>query len=282
MPAHADSRQPRGRLPTTLLVGTTLLALILFGSLAAPLLAPFRFDTMNVLARMRPPDAGHWLGTDEFGRDVFSRVLHGGSTSIGLGVGATAFSFVIGVPLGLVGGYVRGWRDDAIMRTVDILVSIPPVVLGLLILATTTPSVWKAALAVGIIYVPVLIRLSRSVTLSLAQEEFILAARTRGEGLPWILFREILPNALPALVVETSLRVSFAILLGAAFSFLGLGTQPPSSDWGLMIAESRPYLEQAPWTALAPGIALCITVISINLVGEGLRQLLDVRNHSRS
>lgn len=282
MPAHADARPSRGRLPTTLLVGTTLLALILLGSLAAPLLAPFRFDTMNVLARMRPPDAVHWLGTDEFGRDVFSRVLHGGSTSIGLGVGATAFSFVIGVPLGLVGGYVRGWRDDGIMRTVDILVSIPPVVLGLLILATTTPSVWKAALAVGIIYVPVLIRLSRSVTLSLAQEEFILAARTRGEGLPWILFREILPNALPALVVETSLRVSFAILLGAAFSFLGLGTQPPSSDWGLMIAESRPYLEQAPWTALAPGIALCITVISINLVGEGLRQLLDVRNHSRS
>ena len=111
-----------------------------------------------------------------------------------------------------------------------------------------------------------------------AQEEFILAARTRGEGLGWILFREILPNALPPLVVETSLRISFAILLGAVFSFLGLGTQPPSSDWGLMIAEARPYLEQAPWIALAPGVALCVTVISINLVGEGLRQFLDVRS----
>lgn len=282
MPAHAERLPAHRKLPTALVVGATLVALILFASLAAPLLAPFRLDTMNVLGRMRPPDGVHWFGTDEFGRDVFSRVLYGGTTSIGLGVAATAFAFIVGVPLGLLGGYLRGWRDDAIMRMVDILVSIPPVILGLLILATTSPSVWKAALAVGIIYVPVLIRLSRSVTLSLAQEEFILAARTRGEGLPWILFREILPNAMPSLVVETSLRVSFAILLGAAFSFLGLGTQPPSSDWGLMIAESRAYLEQAPWIAIAPGLVLCATVISVNLVGEGLRQLLDVRNHSRT
>jgi peptide/nickel transport system permease protein len=278
MLVHAERLPVRRTLPPALLIGGTLFAFILLGSLAAPIFTPFRFDAMDVMARMRPPDATHWLGSDEFGRDVLSRVLHGGSTSIGLGVAATAFAFAIGVPLGLLGGYIRGRWDDVIMRTVDILVSIPPIMLGLLILATTTPGVWKAALAVGIIYVPILVRLSRSVALSLAQEEFILAARTRGEGLPWILFREILPNALPPLVVETSLRVSFAILLGSVFSFLGLGTQPPSSDWGLMIAESRAYLEQAPWIALAPGIALCATIISINLIGEGLRQFLDVRS----
>ena len=279
----AAERVPRERrLPPALVVGVVTLALILIGSLAAPYATTFSYDTMNVLGRMRPPDGVHWLGTDEFGRDVFSRVLRGGAASIGLGVAATAFSFAIGVPLGLLGGYLRGWLDDALMRMVDIVVSVPPIILGLLILATTAPSAWKAALAVGIIYVPILLRMSRSVALSLAQDEFILAARTRGEGLGWILFREILPNALPPLIVETSLRISFAILLGAAFSFLGLGTQPPSSDWGLMIAEARPYLEQAPWIALAPGVALCITVIAINLVGEGLRQFLDVRSHART
>lgn len=278
MPVHAERLPGRRTLPPALFIGGALFAFILLGSLAAPIFTPFRFDAMDVMSRMRPPDATHWLGTDEFGRDILSRVLHGGSTSIGLGIAATAFAFAIGVPLGLLGGYIQGRWDDVIMRTVDILVSIPPIMLGLLILATTTPGVWKAALAVGIIYVPILVRLSRSVALSLAQEEFILAARTRGEGLPWILFREILPNALPPLVVETSLRVSFAILLGSVFSFLGLGTQPPSSDWGLMIAEARAYLEQAPWIALAPGIALCATIISINLIGEGLRQFLDVRS----
>lgn len=278
MPALSDHTSLRRRWPLPLLLGTGLLIVIATASFAAPFIASFRYDAMNVMGRLRPPDSLHWLGTDEFGRDVLSRVLHGGATSIGLGVAATTFAFVIGVPLGLLGGYIRGRWDDVIMRSVDVLVSIPPIMLGLLILATTRPNVWKAALAVGIVYVPILLRLARGITLSLAQEEFILAARTRGEGLAWILFREILPNALPPLVVETSLRISFAILLAAAFSFLGLGTQPPSSDWGLMIAEARPYLEQAPWIALAPGIALCVTVISINLVGEGLRQLLDVRS----
>lgn len=282
MLAVAEHRSRRRHLPPTLVVGLAIVALILIASLAAPYVASFQFDAMNVLGRMRPPDGMHWLGTDEFGRDVLSRVLNGGATSIGLGVAATAFSFAIGVPLGLLGGYLRGWPDDALMRMVDIVVSVPPIILGLLILATTAPSAWKAALAVGIIYVPILLRMSRSVALSLAQDEFILAARTRGEGLAWILFREILPNAMPPLIVETSLRVSFAILLGAAFSFLGLGTQPPSSDWGLMIAEARPFLEQAPWIALAPGIALCVTVIAINLTGEGLRQLLDVSSHRRN
>ncbi|ARP76933.1 MULTISPECIES: ABC transporter permease [Bordetella] len=277
-----EAGRARAPLPTALVVGTLMLAAIVLVSLGAPWLARYDFDAMDAAARMMPPSPQHWLGTDEFGRDVFSRVLYGGTTSILLGVSATALSFVVGVPLGLLAGYLRGWIDDTVMRAVDIVISVPPVMLGLLILASTDPSLWKAALAVGIIYTPIMIRLARGMTLSLANEEFITAARARGEGLAWILLREILPNALPPLVVEASLRVSFAILLGAVFSFLGLGTQPPSSDWGLMVAEARPYLERAPWVALSPGLAICLTVIAVNLMGEGLRKRLDARGEQRN
>ncbi|ALM84081.1 ABC transporter permease [Bordetella sp. N] len=279
---YADPPRPRRRFFTALPIGTLMLAAILLLSLAAPWLAPYDFDAMDAARRMMGPSTAHWLGTDEFGRDVLSRVLYGGATSILLGVSATALSFVVGVPLGLLAGYLRGWIDDAVMRAVDIVIAVPPVMLGLLILASTSPSLWKAALAVGIIYTPVMIRLARGMTLSLSNEEFITAARARGEGLVWILLREILPNALPPLVVEASLRVSFAILLGAVFSFLGLGTQPPSSDWGLMVAEARPYLERAPWVALAPGLAICLTVIAVSLMGEGMRHRLDTRAVQRT
>lgn len=265
-------------IPPSMYLGAAVLILVIGSNFAAPVLTSHAFDAIDPDFRLTAPDLQHLLGTDEYGRDVFSRVLNGGAESIGLGVAATALAFLIGVPLGLLAGYVRGSVDDIIMRVVDIMVSIPPVMLGLLILASTNPAAWKSALAVGIIYIPMMIRLARSIALSIGQEDFVLAAKLRGEGLAWILCREILPNALPPLAVETGLRVSFAILLTAVFSFLGLGTQPPSSNWGLMIAEARPLIEQAPWVVLAPGIALCVSVIAINLVGEGVRHMLDVRN----
>lgn len=167
------------------------------------------------------------------------------------------------------------------MRTIDVLISVPPIMLGLLVLAVSDPSLWKTMLAVGIIYVPIMTRLSRSVALGLMEEEFIQAARARGEGARWILFRELLPNAWPPIIVESSLRVTFAILLASALSFLGLGPQPPSSDWGLMIAEARQFLDDAPWIAMGPGIALCVLLIGINLVGDGLREVLDPRLKKR-
>jgi peptide/nickel transport system permease protein len=163
------------------------------------------------------------------------------------------------------------------MRAVDVMISVPPVILGLLVLAVTTPDMWKTASAVGLVYVPIMVRLTRGVTLEIVGEEFIEAARARGEYDWYILFSEILPNAWPPIIVEAALRVTFAILLGAALSFLGLGVQPPASDWGLMISEARPFIYSAPWIGVAPGLALCITVIAINLVGDGLRERLDPR-----
>lgn len=275
--ATTGARQERQRsgLPASLLVGLFLTSAILALAALAPLIAPYPYDQMSVLARLRPPSAAHWFGTDDFGRDVLSRTIMGARLSLVMGFGATAICLCIGVPIGLFAGYLRGRADEFIMRAMDVLMSFPPILLGLLILAVTPPSIWKAMVAVGIVYVPAIVRLARSVTLEIAQEEFILAARARGDGTAYILFREILPNAWPPLAVEAGLRVTFAILLGAALSFLGMGAQPPSSDWGLMISDARAFLETAPWIVLAPGIAMSVTVIGINLLGDGLRQIWD-------
>lgn len=278
----ASPREPRRPLPFQLRLGLAITGAIVLVALLAPWITPHPWDTISIRTRFLPPDATYWLGTDEFGRDVLSRVLMGGRLSLAMGVTATLVSLAVGVPVGLAAGYFRGWVDEVLMRTADVLMAIPAIMLGLLVLAVTPPTLWKTSLAVGFVYIPPIARLTRSVTLQLAEEEFIQAARARAEGTAWILFREILPNAWPPLIVEASLRVSYAILLGSALSFLGLGAQPPSSDWGLMIAEARSFLDRAPWIALAPGFALCLLVIGVNLLGDGARERLDPRMSGRS
>ncbi|MBY6264382.1 ABC transporter permease [Azospirillum sp. 412522] len=265
-------------LPVSLVIGVLLLAPLAVAAVAGSWLAPYPYDEMNIMSRLQPPGADFWFGTDEFGRDVFSRTLVGTGSSLVMGVAATALSLLAGVPLGLVAGYKGGRAGEAIMRAMDVLMSFPPILLGILVLAVTPPAQWKAIVAIGIVYVPQVVRLTRAITLELMQEEFITAARLRGESAAYILFHEILPNIWPPLAVEASLRVVFAILLGASLSFIGMGAQPPSSDWGLMISEARPFVEQAPWIALCPGFALATAVIGINLLGDGLRSLLDPRN----
>jgi len=257
--------------------GLAITGAIMLVGLLAPWIAPHPWDTISMHTRFLAPNATYWLGTDEYGRDVLSRLLMGTRLSLAMGFGATAFSLAIGVPIGLAAGYFRGSIDEVLMRAADVLMALPPIMLGLLVLAVTPPALWKTALAVGFVYVPQIARLARGVTLSLATEDFIQAARARAESTSYILFREILPNAWPPLIVEASLRVTYAVLLGSALSFLGLGAQPPSSDWGLMIAEARSFLDRAPWIALAPGFAMCLLVIGINLLGDGARERLDPR-----
>jgi len=268
-------------IPRTLWVGGTIVTAICILAVLGPWIAPFDPDAFAVRSRLEPPSATHWFGTDEFGRDVFSRVLAGAHHSLLMGFGATLISLVIGVPLGLIAAFRRGWTEETIMRGVDLMISIPPVLLGLLILAVSDPGLFKTILAVGLVYVPIMTRVSRAVALDLLAEDFVEAARARGEGGYHILVREILPNAWPPLIVETALRITFAILLGSALSFLGLGPQPPDSEWGLMIAESRPFISEAPWIGLAPGLCLCLLLIAVNVVGEGLRDLLDPRLRGR-
>jgi peptide/nickel transport system permease protein len=274
---EAPARAGRRPWPLQLRAGLLIVGAISILAVLAPWIAPHPWDTISIRTRFQPPNGTYWLGTDDYGRDVLSRLLMGARLSLGMGIGATLFSVAIGVPLGLAAGYFRGWVDELLMRAADVLMAIPAIMLGLLVLAVTPPALWKTALAVGFVYIPLIARVARSVTLGLAGEDFVQAARARAEGSMYILFREILPNAWPPLIVEASLRVTYAILLGSALSFLGLGAQPPSSDWGLMIAEARQFIDRAPWIALAPGFAMCLLVIGINLIGDGLRERLDPR-----
>jgi peptide/nickel transport system permease protein len=270
-PAVARSR----RIPRALLVGGGLVLVLVIVAASAQWIAPFPYDQMHVRDRFRPPSLYYLAGTDEYGRDVFSRLLYGSQLSLVLGVTATLISMGVGVPLGLIAGYRRGVTDEIIMRMLDVMMAFPPIMLVLLILAVTPPSLLKTSIAIGILAVAPIARVTRSVTLDLMSGEFIEAARARGERLHYMLLRELLPNVWPVLMVEASLRIVFAVLLGAVLSFLGFGVQPPSADWGLMISNGRAFVDTAPWISLAPGVAMSITVIAISLVGDGLREILD-------
>ncbi len=271
----------RRRWPPALLIGGVIVAALLMVALCAQLIAPFPFDQMHVRDRLSPPGLHYWAGTDEYGRDIFSRLLFGSQLSIALGVIATAISMALGVPLGLFAGYRPGLLSELIMRGLDIMMSFPPIMLVLLILAVTPPGLVKTAVAIGVLFVPPIARVTRSVTLDLMSEDFVESARSRGERTWYILLRELLPNVWPVLIVEASLRMVFAVLLGAVLSFLGFGVQPPEADWGLMISNGRAFVDDAPWISLAPGLAMSFAVIGISLLGDGLREVLDPRRRGR-
>jgi peptide/nickel transport system permease protein len=271
----------RAGLPRALLIGAAIVAVLLIAAALAKVIAPYPYDQMHIRDRFSPPCLQYPAGTDEYGRDVFSRLLYGSQLSLLLGVSATLISMGLGVPLGLLAGYRRGLTDEVIMRVLDLMMAFPPIMLVLLILAVTPASLMKTAFAIGLLSAPPIGRVTRSVTLDLMSGEFMEAARARGERLWYVLWRELLPNVWPVLMVEASLRVVFAVLLGAVLSFLGFGVQPPSADWGLMISDGREFFDMAPWISLAPGIAMSITVIGISLLGDGLREVLDPRLSGR-
>lgn len=273
--------RPRRRLPANLIAGSIALGAIVVLAVVGPYFVPYPYDEIHAQDRLQPPSRTYWLGTDELGRDVLSRTLDGSRLSLFIGLAATLVNLVFGVPLGLIAGYFRGRLDEVIMRCLDLIVAFPPVILVMLILTVTPPALWKTTVTIGCLFTPGLARITRSVVLDLRGQEFIQAAQARGEGAWYIIVHELLPNAWPPIIVEASLRVTFAILVGAVLSFLGLGVRPPAADWGLMISEARTFLDQAPWIALAPGAAMCITVIAVNLIGDGLRERLDPKGRER-
>lgn len=268
---RALTADPIGALGMALFVGFVLLAL--FG----PLLAPFGLNEQNAAVARQAPSAAHWFGVDHLGRDVFSRVLHGARDIFLLSGGGALLAVAAGLSIGLFSGYLGGWVDELIMRLFDGLLAIPALLLALLLLGLNRDARSSAnvVLVLVVVYTPIVARVVRSVTLAVKNLSYIEAARAQGERLPRLLFREILPAVLPALAVEAALRFSYAIFLVASLGFLGVGIQPPSPNWGLMVKEARPFVTQTPWALYYPAGAIALLVIAANLTAEGLRRLLQ-------
>jgi peptide/nickel transport system permease protein len=257
-----------------LAIGSSTLAFAILVSILGPLISPQAATDQHILDRLQAPSAKYFLGTDQYGRDLLSRTLLGGRTSLILGVGAVALGLFLGIPIGLLTGYFKGKTDEIVMRFMDTLLSFPSLLMALLIITALGASMSHAMLAIGIANCPGISRIVRSATLSVRTEEFVLAAEARGESHVYIMFCEIFPNILPPIIIEGTIRIGFAILIGASLSFLGLGVQPPLADWGLMIRDSREYLFLSSWPLLCPGVALGTTIIGFNLFGDGLRDVI--------
>ena len=259
---------------TALLGGVMLIAYLVL-AIVGPSITPYSPLEFHYSDTLQPPSSTYWLGTDQYGRDTFSRVLAGARSIIVIGFGATALGVAVGSLIGLTAGYHGGRVDEAIMRTADGLMSFPSLLLALLVLTTLGPSVVNIIVAVAITFIPRVARIIRSVALDLRSQQFVLAARARGERTPYIITRELLPNTVSAILVESSIRVGYAILIGASLGFLGLGVQPPTPDWGLMIFEGRSMIQVAPWLVIGPAAAISLLVIAANLFADGLSRLLD-------
>jgi peptide/nickel transport system permease protein len=254
-----------------------LLTMILLSATLAPAIAPYQPYQMAVGPPMAGPSPTFPFGTDQFGRDVFSRVLHGGRVSLQIGLISVAIGGTTGLFLGTVAGYAGGWVDDVAMRLVDILLAFPGVLLALAIVIVLGPGLYNLMIAVGVGSIPTIARVVRGSVLEVKQRDFVIAARATGAADSRILFRHVLPNILAPYVVLLTLNVALAILAGSALSFLGIGVKPPSSEWGLMLSDGRNFIRSAWWTGTFPGLAITVTVIGINLLGDALRDALDPR-----
>lgn len=260
------------------LVGAFLVFVAFFMALSAPYLPlqdPNAVDTSVRLAPIGAP--GHLLGADELGRDILSRMFWGARITLTVSLAATVMAMVTGTILGLVSGYFLGWTDTIVSRFVDVLMAFPYFLLALTVIAILGPGLLNGMLAIALVNVPFFARIIRASTLSLRESDFVLAARGMGAGHARILFRHILLNSISTLVVATTINLGFMITAAAALSFLGLGVQPPTSDWGTMLASGRQYLSAAPHTSYLPGLAIFLTVLGFNLLGDGLRDALDPR-----
>jgi len=257
----------------------TLVCIVI--AILAPVLAPYPYDEPHTNWRLYPPNEYFLFGTDEFGRDVLSRIMYGARISLQVGLISVGLALAVGSTLGLIAGFFGGWVDGLIMRCMDVLFAFPAILLAIAIMAMLGPSITNSMIAIGIVYAPSFARLTRALVLSLKEKEFVDAARVLGSSPVRIVSRHVVPNLLAPVIVQTTFSFSTAILAEAALSFLGLGTPPPAPSWGTMLSASRRYLELAPWPAIFPGLAIMVVVLGFNLFGDGLRDVLDPRLRTR-
>lgn len=261
----------------TAMVGLGIIVFFVLIALLAPFIAPYGFKEQELVNRLKAPSADHWFGTDDLGRDLFSRVMYGARISLWVGFFSVIGSIIVGTFLGILAGFYGKWIDMLISRMFDILLAFPSILLAIAIVAILGPSLRNALLAIAIVNIPTYGRLVRAKVLSLKSEEYITAARAIGMKNSRILLTHILPNSLTPIIVQGTLGIAHAIIEAAALGFLGLGAQPPDPEWGKMLSDSRQFIQKAPWTVIFPGLSIMLTVLGFNLVGDGLRDVLDPR-----
>jgi peptide/nickel transport system permease protein len=265
------SRNPMGAFGLAVVLLMGLIAVL------APLIAPYSPIAQHPGLELKPPSSQFWLGSDDLGRDLFSRILYGARVSFVVGILATAIGATVGVSTGLLSGYLGGWVDSVIMRFYDALLAFPGIIIGIAVISILGPSTLNVAYALAIGGMPFFARLMRSSVLSERERDYVYAARSIGARDGRIMFRHVLPNTLAPLLVQLSLAMGFTVLAEAGLSFLGLGTQPPDPSWGTMLNDSRAYLREAPWFGLWPGVALTILLVALNYLSDALRDALDPR-----
>jgi peptide/nickel transport system permease protein len=259
------------------MAGAAILLTVVASAVFGPGLLLGDPNAMDFNDRFAPPSLSHPFGTDDFGRDIFSRIASGARVSLQVGIIAVGLAATVGSLLGMIAGYGSRLVDEVVMRAMDVLYAFPAILLAIAVMAALGKGVGNAMIAIGIVYIPIFARITRASVLSVRNEEFVQAARALGAGHRRILLRHILPNILSPIIVETSLSLAFAILAEASLSFFGLGTQPPDPSWGRMLSEGRGYIRQSIWMGLIPGLAIMVTVMGFNFLGDGLRDALDPR-----
>ncbi len=260
--------------------GLFVLLILLLAAILGEVLAPYKINAVEVTRRFDPPSLTHPFGTDQLGRDIFSRVLVGARVSLMVGFVAVGISLTAGTIFGLVAGFYGGRIDDVVMRFQDVLFAFPAILMAIVVLAVLGPGLVNAMIAIGIVYTPIFARVARGSVLSAREEVYVRAARSLGAGDLRLMRRHILPNIAAPLIVQTSISFAFAILSEAALSFLGLGVQPPRPSWGRMLFEGRGYMQDAWWIATFPGLAIFFVVLAFNVIGDALRDVLDPRQRS--
>ena len=259
----------------TAVTGTVIIMLFLIICFIAPLITPYSSETIDLEAAFELPSLKHWAGTDNLGRDILTRIFYGARLTIFTGVSSVLIALLVGIPIGLVAGHWSGWLDMSLMRLMDVMLAFPGILLAIAIVVVLGPGLGNAIIAVGIASIPLFARLTRGQALQIRELEFVEAARAIGEGNLSIMIRYLFPNCLPVIIVQATLRIATAVLVTAGLSFLGLGAQPPTPEWGAMISEGREFIRSAPHLTIFPGLALMLFILAFNLFADGLIDVLN-------